>query len=135
MAIANFVPAVKNNMLAQIQIAIDAGSSGGKIKIYTGTMPTLPTDAVTTQTLLGTLTFSETCGATADGVLTMNAIAQDSSADASGVATWARITDSDDATVVDVNVSVIGGNGSIQLNTTNIVALGPISIASFTVSM
>lgn len=135
MAIVHIVTPVKNAMLAQIQIAIDAGASGGTINFYTGTIPTLPSDAVTTQTLLGTLTYSATCGATADGVLTMNAITSDAEADATGVATWARIKDSDGTNVMDVDVSTIGGSGAIQLNTTNIVVGGPIGIKSFFILM
>lgn len=135
MAIVRFVNAVKNSILTQLKGAIDAGSGAGTIKIYTGTQPTLASDAVTTQTLLGTLTFSDPCGTVATGALTMSAITQDSSADATGTATWARIADSAGNTVMDVNVSVTGGGGALQLNTTSIVAGGPILISSFVISV
>ena len=135
MAIVRFVDSVKNSVLTPLKNAIDASSGAGTIKIYTGTQPTLASDAVTTQTLLGTLTFSDPCGTVATGALTMSAITQDSSADATGTATWARIADSAGNTVMDVNVSVTGGGGALQLNTTSIVAGGPILISSFVISV
>lgn len=135
MAIVRFVDSVKNSVLTPLKDAIDAGSGAGTIKIYTGTQPTTAAGAVTTQTLLGTLTFSDPCGTVATGALTMGAITQDSSADADGTATWARIADSTGATVMDVNVSVTGGGGALQMNTTSIVAGGPILISSFVISV
>lgn len=135
MAILRAVTAVKNSALDVVKAAIDAGSGAGTIKIYTATMPTSPADAITTQTLLGTLTFSDPCGATASGTLTMSAITQDSSADATGTAAWARIADSTGATVMDIDVTNTGGGGTLQLNTVNIVIGGPILISSFTVTI
>ena len=135
MATVHLDTLLKNSILAQIQIAIDAGAGPGTVKFYTGVMPTLTTDAVTTQTLLGTLIFSDPCGATADGALTMNAITSDASADATGVAAWARVADSTGLVIMDLNVSTTGGSGAIQLNTTNIVLGGPIGITSFVIAL
>ena len=135
MAIIRFVTAVKNSALDTIKTAIDAGSGAGTIKIYTGTQPTSPADAITTQTLLGTLTFSDPCGTSASGTLTMSAITQDSAADATGTATWARIADSTGATVCDVDVTANGGGGTLQFNTTSFVIGGPILISAFTITV
>lgn len=135
MAIIRFVTAVKNSALDTIKAAIDAGAGAGTIKIYTGTQPTSPADAITTQTLLGTLTFSDPCGTSASGTLTMSAITQDSSADATGTATWARIADSTGATVCDVDVTATGGGGTLQFNTTSFVIGGPILISAFTITV
>ena len=135
MAIIRFVNAVKNSALDAIKTAIDAGAGAGTIKIYTGTQPTSPADAITTQTLLGTLTFSDPCGTSASGTLTMSAITQDSAADATGTATWARIADSTGATVCDVDVTATGGGGTLQFNTTSFVIGGPILISAFTITV
>ena len=135
MAIIRFVNAVKNSALDTIKAAIDAGVGAGTIKIYTGTQPTTAADAITTQTLLGTLTFSDPCGTTASGTLTMSAITQDSAADATGTATWARIADSAAATVCDVDVTATGGGGTLQFNTTSFVIGGPILISAFTITV
>lgn len=135
MAIIRFVTAAKNNALNALITAIDAGAGPGTIKIYTGTQPTTANDAITSQTLLGTLTFSDPCGSTSAGVLTMSAITQDSSADATGTAAWARIADSTGATVFDVDCGNTGGGATLQFNTVNFVIGGPILITSFTVTV
>lgn len=135
MAIIRFVNTVKNAALAVIRTAIDAGSGAGTIKLYTGTQPTLAGDPITTQTLLGTLTFSDPCGTETTGTFTASAITQDSAADATGTATWARIADSTGATVCDVDVGNAGGGASLQMNTTSIVVGGPILITYFTITI
>ena len=136
MATVRFATTVKNSMLTPIRDAIDAGSGAGTIKIYSSPMPTLPSDAITAQTLLGTLTFSDPSGATpTGGVFTASAITQDSSADASGTASWARIADSTGATVVDVDITATGLGGAMQMNTTSVVIGGPILITALTVSL
>jgi hypothetical protein len=65
-------------------------------------------------------------------VLTFSAITQDTSADATGTATWARIADSTGATVFDCDVGTSGA--TLNLNTTSIVAGGPIQVSSFTLT-
>ena len=136
MAISRFATTVKNSMLIPIRDAIDAGSGAGTIKVYTSPMATLPSDNISTQTLLGTLTFSDPSGATpSGGVFTASAITQDSSADATGTAAWARIADSAGVTVMDMDITVTGGGGSMQMNTTSIVIGGPILISAMTVSI
>lgn len=135
MANLRLVTATKDSALDVVKTAIDAGSGPGTINVYNGTQPTAPSDAITTQTLLGTLTFSDPCGSSAAGVLTFSAITQDSSADATGTATWARIKDSAGTVVFDCDVGVTGGGATLQFNTTNFVITGPILISSFTISI
>lgn len=135
MAVLHFAAAVKNSILTPIRDAIDAGAGAGTVKIYTGTIPATADTAITSQVLLGTLTFADPCGTVSAGVLTMNAITQDSSADATGTASWARIADSTGAAVKDIDVTTTGGGGALQMNTTNIVTAGPILISSFAVSV
>lgn len=135
MAIVRFVDSVKNSVLTPLKNAIDAGSGGGTVKLYTGTQPTQASDAVTTQKLLGILTFSQPCGVVASGALSMSTIDPEDIALYTGTATWARIADSAGNTVMDVNVSVTGGGGALQLNTTSIVSGGPILISSFVISV
>lgn len=135
MAIIRFAIAVKNSVLSPVQVAIDAGAGPGTVKVYSGIIPATPATAIGAQVLLGTLTFSDPCGAVATGALTMSAIAQDSAADASGTASFARIADSTGLTVMDIDVTSNGGGGTLQLNTTNIVIGGPILISSFVISV
>lgn len=135
MAIIRFAVAVKNSTLTQIRDAIDAGSGPGTCKIYTGTQPVDVATGLSGNTLLGTLTFADPCGVVSAGALTMSPIIQDSSADAGGVATWARIADSAGVAVMDIDISTTGGGGTLQLNTTNIVIAGPILINTFLIQV
>lgn len=116
---------VRTNRMTQILNAIDGGSGAGKLKFYDGTRPAT---GGTATTLLGTVTCSDPCGTVSNGVLTFSAFTQDSSADATGTATWARFTDSADTFVADVSVGTSGTE--IVLNTVSIVSGGPISISS-----
>ena len=136
MAIVRIATTLKNSMLTPVKDAIDAGAGAGTIKIYTSPMATLPSDAISTQTLLGTLTFSDPSGASpTGGVFTASAITQDSSADATGTAAWARIQDSTGTVVMDVDITATGGGGAMQMNTTSVVIGGPLLISALTVTL
>lgn len=137
MAYLSLVPSVSSSILAQIRDAIDAGNAAGVVDIYANIRPTDASTAIAAQTLLGTLTFSDPCGTVSGNTLTMSPITQDSAADATGTATWARISSMNSAvktTVLDIDVTATGGGGTMQMNTTNIVAGGPILIGSFVVT-
>jgi hypothetical protein len=111
--------------------AIDADSGAGTLKFYTGPKPAAGA-AISTETLLGTLTFADPCGTVTDGVLTFDTITEDSAADATGEAVWARAADSAGNFVADFTVGTSAAD--IILNTISIVAGGPISISSFTIT-
>lgn len=114
---------------------ITSMGNGCLIKLYTGTRPTNPDTALSGNTLLGTLTgASPPAPATSGGVITFSAITQDSSADATGTATWFRIYKSDATTaVIDGDVGTSGSD--LNLNTTAIVTGGPILVTSLTITM
>ncbi|MGB0467753.1 MAG: hypothetical protein ACPGF7_09535 [Pontibacterium sp.] len=127
---ARFSTAIRTARATSLLTAIDAGAGPGTIKFYTGTQPATPATAVTTEVLLGTLTCSDPVGTVTNGVFTFDAITQDSSADATGVATWARIADSNGLTVMDLDVGAIGSGASVEISTTSITIGGPIQITS-----
>lgn len=131
MAITRLSVATQNAVLSQILMDLDAGGAAGAIAIYTGSMPASVDTAVAGQTLLGTLAPSFPAGTISAGALTFSAITQDPVADATGSATWARLSDSLGVAVMDVNVTSTAGTGALKLNTTSIVAGGPIAITSF----
>lgn len=127
--------ATRNAVLDAIATKINAGAGPGVLKVYNGTIPTDANTAIGSQTLLAELTFSDPCAAAAaSGVLTFSAITSDSSANATGTATWARILDSDANVIMDVSV---GSSGSVVLtfNTTSIVSGGPVAITAFTLTV
>lgn len=119
---------VRNAMLNAITTRAGANAL---LRIYDGTRPAT---GGTATTLLAELTCNATFAPAASaGVLTLNAITQDSSANATGTATWFRIVASDGTTIVlDGNVGTSGSD--LNLTTTSIVATQPVSVSSFVIT-
>ena len=118
---------VRNGMLDQITSAIGAS---GLLRIYDGTRPA---SGGTATTLLAQLALSATSAPAASGaVLTFNAITQDSSADATGTATWFRVTTSGGTFVIDGSVGTSGSD--LNMTTTSIVATQPVQVTSFVIT-
>lgn len=111
-----YVAAVRNSRLNVVRDALDAGAGAGLLRIYDGTRPAT---GGTATTLLAELTFSDpSAGNASGGVLTFNAITADTSANATGTATWWRGVDSTGAAVVDGNCGTSGSD--MNLNSTSI---------------
>ncbi len=114
--------------------AIRANFNSGFIRIYSGTRPTDSDTALSGNTLLAELTFGATAfPAASGGVLTANAIAQDSSADATGTATFARLFRSN-GTTAEMDISVGTSGAEMIINTTSIVAGAAVSCSSLTIT-
>ena len=116
-----FSTAVRN---AEMHALVTEAGNGALLRLYTGTRPETTGGAITSQVLLGTLTCgSPLAPGASGGVITFNPIAPDSSADASGTASWARLVKSDGVSfVADFTVTVTGGGGDITMNSTTISA-------------
>ncbi len=128
--------ALRTLIANQYRDQIDAGAGPGTVKFYTGTQPAGADDGLSGNTLLATLTFSDPSAPDASaGVLTFGAITQDSSADATGPVAWARVEDSDGNNVLDGDITITGGGGTIEINTVDIVSGGPVRITSFTITV
>ena len=127
MALA-YIESLRHTMLDAI--TTQAGASA-KLRIYDGSRPATGGAATT---LLAELVCNATFAPGASGgVLTLNAIADDSSADATGTATWFRIVQSDGTThVLDGDVGTSGSD--LNLNSVAITAGGTVSITSFTIT-
>jgi hypothetical protein len=111
--------------------AITALLNSGKIQIYDGAQPATADTAIGSQVLLAELTFGATAFAAAvAGVAAANAITQDSSANASGTASWFRAVKSDGTAVFDGSVGTASAN--LIVNTTAIVAGVPVACSSLT---
>jgi len=107
---------VRSAEMDVVSAAVDAGAGAGTLKIYDGARPATGGAATT---LLAELTFSDpSFGAASDGVITANAITGDTSANATGTATWFRIEDSIGTHVLDGDVGTSGSD--LNLNTTSI---------------
>lgn len=118
---------LRNSMLDAITTAI---GSSGFVDIYNGTRPASGGSATTK---LAHLPLSSTAApAASGGVLTFSTITNDTSADASGTATWFRVTTSGGTYIIDGDVSTSGAD--LNLNTTTIVVGGPVAISSFVIT-
>ena len=119
---------------AQLDAITTAVGTSGILRIYSGSRPANVAAAIT-----GTLLAELVCNASAfaaaasGGVLTANAISNDSSANASGTATHYRLWKSDGTTaVIDGDVSTSGAD--LNLDNTSINSGQVVSITSFTIT-
>src|SRR5262245_45344264 len=93
---------LKNSKIDQITSAV---STSGLISIYSGTQPTNPDTALSGNTVLAELACSSALAPGASsGVLTLNTITADSSADNTGTATFGSILTSGGTRKVDFSV-------------------------------
>lgn len=121
---------LKNARLDEITAAI---GTSGLLRIYSGTRPATPDAALSGNTLLAELALSSTFAAAASGgVLTANSISNDSSADATGTASWFTLCTSGGTRQVDGSVGTSGQD--LNLNTVSIVAAAQVSVSSLTIT-
>lgn len=122
-----YVTSLRNAKLNAITTAVGGSAL---LRIYSGTRPA--TGGAET-TILAELTCNATFApAASGGVLTLNAITGDTSANATGTATWFRILTSAASPMIDGNVGTSGSD--LNLTTTSIVATQPVNITSFTIT-
>ena len=123
--------ATANTMLDS---GIGTQADSGKLYIYSGTQPATGGGGLSGNTLLSTLTMgSDSFPSSSGGVLTANAITQDSSAAATGTAAWFRLTKSDTTTVL-LDGSVGTSGADLNLNSVSITSGGTVSCTSFTIT-
>ena len=104
----------------------------GYLRIYDGTQPTDADTAIGAQVLLAELRYNATAfGAAAAGVATANALTSDSSANATGTATWFRALKSDGTTVI-FDGSVGTSSANLVLNSVAISAGAAVSVSAHT---
>lgn len=119
--------ALAHTQLDAIKTAIDAGAGAGIIRVYTASQPAGPGTAISSQTLLGTLTFTDPSAPGASSrTLTFSAVTEDSIADATGTIAWCRVLDSNGVAIFDGDATATGGGGFFQFNSLSITAGGPI---------
>lgn len=129
MALA-FAATTRNGWLDDINTLLNAGAGAALIRIYDGTRPAT---GGTATTLLAELTCTDPAApSAASGELTFSTITQDSSANATGTATWFRMVDSAGNFVLDGNVGTSGSD--LNLTSTSIVATEAVSISSATIT-
>lgn len=132
MALAPSISTAARNAAADgVVDLVDAGTPPGLLKLYDGTAPATVNASLSGNTLLGTLTMSTTAfGAASSGVATAATITGDSSADASGTASFFRITNAADTAIIQGSVGTSGCD--LNLSSVTVVAGGALNVTSFT---
>jgi hypothetical protein len=119
---------------AMLDLQTTAAGANSLIRIYSGTPPANVATALSGNTLLATLTNAAALApAASGGVLTLNAIGSDLSADANGTATFFRILQSDATTVIAQGT--VGTSGADMILGTTTFAIGNVvSISAATIT-
>src|ERR1700679_41456 len=119
----------QNTASTEANALVGAFTNGAFLNIYTGAQPATPETAVSTQTLLATVTLaSPAFGSASYGVITANAIS-DVTISATGTAAWFRLLKSDNTTVImdgsvgtsgcDLNLNSVALSSGATLSTTS----------------
>ncbi len=122
--------------VASRNLALDAAFdvlNSGKFRIYDSTQPTDADTALGAQVLLADLALGSTAFAAASaGSKAANAITQDSSADATGTASWASLLNSSNVRKMDMTAGTSGAN--LNLNSVGISSGAAVSCSSLTIT-
>ena len=129
----SYIDTMRNAMLDEITAEIDAGAGAGTLRIYSGSVPADADTALSGNTLLAQLTMSDPSAASASGgVWTASSITADSSADATGTASFFRILDSDANVVLQGTVGTSGAD--LNLDSVSITSGDQVSVTSMTIT-
>lgn len=137
MAIFRLAPASKGVMAAALIGDLDDQATPWYGEVYAGTIPATTAEAIAAQTKLGTVTGSTDPSATqSNGLITFNPIVEDSAADATGTAAFMRIFKGTSNSVwADLDLGNLASSCTGKMNTTSVVAGGPIRVNSFTIQV
>jgi hypothetical protein len=116
--------------------ALDAFDTlnSGKLRIYDSTQPTDADTALGAQVLLADLALGSTAFAAASaGSKAANSITQDSSADATGTATWGSLLNSSNVRKHDFSAGTATVN--LVLNSASIASGAVVAVSAFTITM
>lgn len=127
----SYATTLRTTRMTAVRDAVDAGSGAGYIRAYSGTVPANVGASLGSATQLCQLTCSDPSGTITSGVLTFSAITQDSSGDASGTPTFARVFASDGTAVLQCSSGV--GSGDLNFGAA-IVSGQPVQITSFVIT-
>lgn len=124
MANLKFNVTLRNNRLDEITSFV---GTSAVITIYSGTQPAGGGAATTAlaQLVCSVTAFAATAAA---GTLTLNVIADETSNLATGNATWFRIETSGATWCIDGDVTAVGGNGDMTLDSISLVEGGTTSL-------
>lgn len=126
--------AVRSTLAQNLIAAMANGSASSPIiEVYAGNMPASMGGAIV-NTKLATLTLTNNVATEADGVITFEAITEDSSADNTGRAEWCRALDRNGAETVYLTIND-NGSGEIEFNSADLVAGSPVAIGELVLTI
>lgn len=111
---------------------LDTWLDGGTLALYDGTRPADADTALDTQTLLAT--FTGLAGGAATGAWTASPLPDDALVLATATVTWARLRDSSDATVADLDVGATGSGADVEVGATALVAGAYVALTSLVIT-
>lgn len=118
MAIALSV-GTRNAQATAVGTQTDAGSGAGKVRVYTGTAPSI--DSAVTGTLLVEWTLSDPAfGTASSGTITAASMPKSGTGVGAGTAGYFRVVDSAGNAVYQGSVTATGGGGDMTMSTTTI---------------
>lgn len=113
--IVNLTPVARTTMMQSLQQLIDRSAGVGRIELRAAPMPGTPGGVDGIGAVQVTYFLARPAGAVADQALIIAAplVAQRA---ASADIAWARVTDGDGVPVLDLDVTVTGGGGAVQID-------------------
>lgn len=108
---------LRTSRLQLLLDAIDADAQPGYVEFYTASQPGTAGAAITSQTLLGTCTFSKPAGTITGATLTFDSISEDASPNASDTIAWGRVYDGAGNFVFDADAGLVGSGAFFEFNT------------------
>jgi hypothetical protein len=128
----SYATTLRNTQLDDITTAV---GNAGVLRLYSGSVPANVGTSLGAQVILAELTCGTPFAASASGgVLTAGSITQDSSANATGTASFFRLFTSGGTAVMQGTVTATGGGGDLTLTTTSITSGQPVQVTSFVIT-
>ena len=136
MAATSLSAAARNAACNAIVDLVDVGIGDGVIEIRSGTQPANPSVPPPDGALLAEVSMAAVAfGAASNGQASAlgTPLTDPNNANATGQASWFRVRDGDGNGVIDGDITTTAvGTGNMLLNSTDLVAGGPVQITSFT---
>ena len=113
---------------------LDAGNEAAQLRIYDGTPPANANASLSSNNLLAALTMSDPAfGAASSGVATASAITSDTTADATGTASFFRLGSMNSGTFTPVIQGNVGtSSADLILSSVSITVGGTVAVSSLT---
>jgi len=125
----DYSDAALNSMLQGVLDLLDSAAPiSAYMQIYTASKPATPGEAISSQTLIGTVPLQSPAGTVTGGKLVLATPIEEDNAPASGEVAWGRLFDGTDTWVADFDIGLTGSGATFELNFLSIYQGGIIRI-------